>query len=223
MTNKPELSYFHKERERPTGRSLLNKTNNDMNLKDKIIIEAMKLFSLNGYLSTSMKDIIQAAHTSKGGIYNHFTSKEELFYHVLEEARKIWRDKNLHGIQENTSPVDKIKILLENFRDRYLKDSDDFPGGCIFITLSVSLSDKHPHLSQEINKGFVSLKAMIKRWLNQGKARGELKEDVKTEAAVEVIFTGMLGATVVYGLDKSSSNLDGSITCLIEYLENLRS
>ncbi|MCP3927927.1 MAG: helix-turn-helix transcriptional regulator, partial [Bacteroidetes bacterium] len=38
-----------------------------MNLKYKIIFEAMKLFSVNGYLSTSMKDIIQAAHTSKGG------------------------------------------------------------------------------------------------------------------------------------------------------------
>ncbi len=192
-----------------------------MNLKDKIIFEAMKLFSVNGYLSTSMKDIIQAAQTSKGGIYNHFTSKEELFFHVLAEAKKIWREKNLHGIEENTRPVDKIRILLENFRDRYLKDSDDFPGGCIFIALSVDLSDNYPHLSQEINKGFVSLKAMIKRWLDQGKARGELKEDVKTEAAVEVIFTGMLGATVVYGLDKSSSNLDRSITCLIEYYVNL--
>ncbi len=192
-------------------------------LKDRIIIEAMRLFSLNGYLNTSIKDILKEANTSKGGLYNHFSSKEELFHHVLEEARRIWRDKNLYEIDNIESPIGKARKLLENFRDRYLSDSDDFPGGCIFITFSVELSDKHPHLSNEINKGFISLKSMIQRWLEQGKAQGELKETINTDSAVEIIFAGMLGATVVYGLDKSSDNFKKSIDSLVDYLDDLRS
>ena len=43
-----------------------------MSLKEKIIHESLKLFSLNGFLSTSILDIISAAETSKGGFYNHF-------------------------------------------------------------------------------------------------------------------------------------------------------
>ena len=66
-----------------------------MSLKEKIIHESLKLFSLNGFLNTSILDIISAAQTSKGGFYNHFTSKEDLFYQVLDESRKIWREKNL--------------------------------------------------------------------------------------------------------------------------------
>jgi len=49
-----------------------------MDLKERIIAESLKLFSLKGFLSTSIQEIMETAHTSKGGLYNHFKSKEEL-------------------------------------------------------------------------------------------------------------------------------------------------
>ena len=63
-----------------------------MTLRETIIHESLKLFSLKGYVGTSIHDILTAANTSKGGFYNHFTSKEDLFHAVLDMARKIWRE-----------------------------------------------------------------------------------------------------------------------------------
>ena len=193
-----------------------------MSLKERIIYESLKLFSLKGFLSTSINDILEAANTSKGGFYNHFASKEDLFFEVLDEARRIWRERNISGLDEIESPVGKIKKLLENFRDRYLKDSKDFPGGCIFLTFSVELDDQCPHLSKEVNKGFVGLKAMLNRLLDEGKESGELSDSVSTNAITEMLFAGMLGATVIYGVDKSPESLDTSINALIDYLEKLK-
>ncbi|MFC1828617.1 TetR/AcrR family transcriptional regulator [Thermodesulfobacteriota bacterium] len=193
-----------------------------MNLKEKIIHESLKLFSLKGFLSTSLQDILSAANTSKGGFYNHFRSKEDLFFQVLDESRSIWREKNLTGLDEIDNPVEKIKRFLENFRDQYLKDSENFPGGCIFITFAVELNDQRPHLSREVNKGFTGLKRMIKRILDEGKAAGELNSAVSTDDITEMIFAGMLGATVMYGVDKSTDNLDRSIDALIDYLEKIK-
>jgi len=193
-----------------------------MNLKEKIVHESLKLFSLKGFLSTSIHDILKASNTSKGGFYNHFASKEDLFFHVLDEARRIWREKNLSGLDEIEKPVKKITKLLENFRDKYLKDIENFPGGCIFITFSVELDDQRPHLSKEINKGFIGLKAMLKRLLDEGKELGELNNDVNTGAITEMLFAGMLGASVIYGVDKSTISVDRSINSLIDYLEKLR-
>jgi TetR/AcrR family transcriptional repressor of nem operon len=193
-----------------------------MNLKERIIHESLKLFSLKGFLSTSINDILEAANTSKGGFYNHFASKEDLFFEVLDEARRIWRERNLSGLDEIESPVGKIKKLLENFRDRYLKDSKDFPGGCIFLTFSVELDDQCPHLSKEVHKGFVGLKAMLNRLLDEGKESGELSGSVSTNAITEMLFAGMLGATVIYGVEKSPESLDRSINALIDYLEKLK-
>ena len=62
-----------------------------MSLKDRIVHESLKLFSLNGFWNTSITDILEAAGTSKGGFYNYFASKVDMFFVVIEEALRIWR------------------------------------------------------------------------------------------------------------------------------------
>jgi AcrR family transcriptional regulator len=164
---------------------------------------------------------MQAADTSKGGFYNHFESKEDLFFEVLAIAQGIWREKVLYGLDEVDSPLGKIKKLLENYRDRYLKDDFNFPGGCIFVTFSVELDDQKPHLMDEVAEGFVGLKRMLKTLLEEGKERGELPVEVNTDRATEMIFSGMIGSSVLFGVDKSTESLDRSINSLIIYLDGL--
>lgn len=194
-----------------------------MELKDRIYHESLKLFSSKGYLNTSISDIMQAADTSKGGFYNHFDSKEALFYEVLTIAQSIWREKVLYGLDDIESPINKIKKLLENYRDRYLKDDINFPGGCIFVTFSVEFDDQRPHLMQEVAKGFISLKRLLKNLLEEAKESGELRSDINTDRATELIFSGMIGSSVLFGVDKSNNSLDKSINTLILYLDGLAS
>jgi AcrR family transcriptional regulator len=191
-------------------------------LQERIIHESLRLFSLKGFLSTSVSDIMEAANTSKGGFYNHFASKEDLFFQVLDEARKIWRERVLFGLDEIESPIGKIQRLLANYRDRYLGDGENFPGGCIFVTFSVELDDQHPHLCEEVNKGFVGLKGMLNRLLEEGQQVGELGDSVDTNATTEMLFAGMIGSSVIYGVEKLSDSLERSINSLIDYLEKLK-
>jgi AcrR family transcriptional regulator len=190
-------------------------------LQERVIHESLRLFSLKGFQNTSVSDIMEAANTSKGGFYNHFSSKEDLFFKVLEEARRIWRERVLYGLEEIESPTAKAQTLLSNYKDRYLKDSTNFPGGCVFVTFSVELDDQHPHLCEEVNKGFVGLKSLLKRLLEEGKEAGELGDAVDTDAVTEMLFAGMIGASVIYGVDKSPESLDRSIEALITYFEKL--
>jgi TetR/AcrR family transcriptional regulator, transcriptional repressor for nem operon len=193
-----------------------------MNLRDRIIRESLRLFSVRGFLGTSLADIMQASGTSKGGFYNHFRSKEALFADVLSESRKIWRDKNLAGLDAlEDRPLEKIERLLDNYRGRYLRDTDDFPGGCVFIGLAVELSGRRPHLASEVKEGFVRLKAMIERYLHRARETGQIAADVDTGQLAEVIFAGMLGASLMYSLDRSTSNLDRTVDSLIHFLRGL--
>ena len=192
-----------------------------MSLRENIIHESQKLFSLNGFLNTGINEIIQASGTSKGGFYNHFSSKEDLFFEVLAEAQIIWREKVLTSITEIESPTEKIIQILRNYRDQYLKDTENFPGGCIFITFSVELDDTRPHLVNEVHKGFEGIKALLRELLDEAVEIGELPRDLNTTTVAEMLFTGMLGASVLYGVKKDSSTLDNSIDSLIEYLAML--
>jgi TetR/AcrR family transcriptional regulator, transcriptional repressor for nem operon len=190
-----------------------------MTLKESIIHEALKLYSLKGFLGTTIDDILRASNASKGGFYNHFKSKEDLFHHVLREARGIWRQRNLTGLGEDNTPVTNVIRFLENFRDDYLEDSDNFPGGCIFIHLLVELKDQCPHLAKEIHHGFFGLQGMIRRYLSQALEVGELKEGVDIAAMTEIIFLGILGATITYSAGESGKNDSKSIDFIIDYIK----
>ncbi|MCJ7684502.1 MAG: TetR/AcrR family transcriptional regulator [Desulfobacteraceae bacterium] len=192
-----------------------------MSLKEKIITESLKLFSLKGFLSTSISDILAATNSSKGGFYNHFRSKDDLYFAVLEKAKNVWRERNLDGLTEIENPIDKIKKLLANYKDKYLKDSMNFPGGCIFVTLSVELDDQRPNLASELKKGFDGLKSLINRILDEGKKSGQVREELNTRAITEMVFAGMVGASVIYGVEKSATALDQRIDYLFEVLDGL--
>ena len=196
-----------------------------MRLKDRITHESLKLFSEKGYLNTSISDIMEAADTSKGGFYNHYDSKEALFYEVLVIAQSIWREKVLYGLNEIDSPSAKVKKLLENYRDRYLAGSGDVPGGCIFVRVSLESSDlayQWPGISQEISEGFDRFKVMIRRYLDQAKSAGEIETSVDTAETADIVFSSMMGASVMYSMDKSKEKLNGNITSIIRFVDSKR-
>ena len=47
---------------------------------------------------------------------------------------------------------------------------------------------------------------------------GELPDDLDSKTVTDMLFTGMLGASVLFGVNKSITTLDCSINSLIEYL-----
>jgi AcrR family transcriptional regulator len=200
----------------------MNRKKKACNTKDEIVLESLKLFSLKGFSNTSLRDILTATRISKGGFYNHFKSKEDLFLAVLAEAKKMWRQRNLANLDTVEGNINKLVRILKNFRDYYLKDFVNFPGGCIFITLSVELDDQNTHLSKKISDGFNRLMAMIKRYLDQAKDDGEINKNVSTTMVSEIIFNGILGASITFGMHKSEKQLNKTIKLLIDYLEMLK-
>ena len=191
-------------------------------LKERIVMEALRQFSTKGFLATSTSDLIDAVGSSKGGLYNHFKSKEQIFFAALHEAQRIWRQRNLAGLEQTPGPLDKIIKLLENYRDNYLADKDNFPGGCIFVNFTIELSDQMPHLAGAVNEGFSNFKAMLLRLLQEAQDDGTMRMDLVPGEIVEIIFSSLLGACVLFTADKSKANLDRTIGTLIDYVEDIR-
>ena len=50
----------------------------------RILDTAERLFIEKGYDAASLQDIIDATGLSKGAIYHHFSSKEDIFYSVCD-------------------------------------------------------------------------------------------------------------------------------------------
>ena len=55
--------------------------------RQRLLAEAQRLFRERGYAATSLEQIAAAAEVTKGAIYGHFASKEDLMLSALEASR----------------------------------------------------------------------------------------------------------------------------------------
>jgi AcrR family transcriptional regulator len=60
--------------------------------RSTIIKAAADLFDRYGYGATSLADIIAHAQVTKGSLYFHFSSKEDLAHAVVQEQHAIWTE-----------------------------------------------------------------------------------------------------------------------------------
>ena len=63
-----------------------------MNFKEKILQEAVRLFSVKGYSETSTDEIILNSGISKGLLFYHYKNKDGLLNAILERAWQIIRE-----------------------------------------------------------------------------------------------------------------------------------
>ena len=63
---------------------------------------ALKLFVENGYSKTTMDEIIQVVGISKGGMYHHFSNKEEIFLELLKDGSQYRKNVVVEYMRDNT-------------------------------------------------------------------------------------------------------------------------
>ena len=57
--------------------------------KERILETALDLFAQSGYLGTSMSDIAKELGITKGALYKHYTSKQEILTSIVERMNKM--------------------------------------------------------------------------------------------------------------------------------------
>ena len=57
--------------------------------KKRILEAALELFAQSGYLGTSMSDIANQLEITKGALYKHYTSKQEILDSIVERMNKM--------------------------------------------------------------------------------------------------------------------------------------
>ena len=93
------------------------------NTKQLIIDVALKLLIKKGYDKTTVADIIKEADLSKGGLYHHFKSKEDILSEIAEiqakEAaqiiEKIIKNKKLNELEKFNKIIAGIQTYKINF------------------------------------------------------------------------------------------------------------
>ena len=83
------------------------------NTKERILETALELFAQSGYLGTSMSDIAGELGITKGALYKHYTSKQEILSSIVERMNK----KDYERAEEYEMP----EAEPDGFAEAYLR------------------------------------------------------------------------------------------------------
>jgi AcrR family transcriptional regulator len=162
-----------------------------------IIDKSLQLFSVKGYFNTSISDILQATGLTKGGLYCHFRSKEEVWRAVYDDAVQIWKAVVFKEMRSIDDPMERIERTIENVLMAYL-GGDVFDGGCFFVNMLVELSGQSDTMGRHILKGFVGFSKLFQSWLTEAEARDLLKDGLDIREISSFIVITLNGAATLY-------------------------
>lgn len=103
------------------------------NTKERILEVSLELFAQNGYLGTSMSDIAKQLGITKGALYKHYRSKQEILDRIVERMNEMdyaraaeyeMPETEPDGFAEAYlhTPVGKIRAYSEAQFDHWTKE-----------------------------------------------------------------------------------------------------
>jgi TetR/AcrR family transcriptional regulator, cholesterol catabolism regulator len=104
--------------------------------RQEILRTAARLFQQRGYDATSMNDVAAALKLSKGGLYHHFQSKDEILFEIMNHAMQITEERVLAPARAIADPVERLKALIRLHIEVVLSPRDR--------EITVMLHENHP-------------------------------------------------------------------------------
>ena len=181
----------------------------------RIIAEAASLFNQRCFEGVSLSELMQATGLEKGGIYRHFSSKEELAAEAFDYAWKVVLDTRMHDLERIPNSVDKLKKFIANFIDR----RPSVPGGCPLLNTAIDADDGNPVLRERARKGLHEWRDRLSSIVDSGIKRGEIRRGVNAKEVATLIISSLEGALVIGRLERNRVALFAAQSNLERYLE----
>ncbi|MDP9161939.1 MAG: TetR/AcrR family transcriptional regulator [Acidobacteriota bacterium] len=104
--------------------------------RQQILRIAARLFQQQGYDGTSMNDIAAALNLSKGGLYHHFQSKDEILFNLMDHAMDITQERVINPVIKIADPEERLRMLIKLHIGVVLSERDR--------EITVMLHENHP-------------------------------------------------------------------------------
>jgi len=186
--------------------------------RQEILRASARLFQQQGYDGTSMNDVASSLNLSKGGLYHHFQSKDEILFELMNHAMDITEQRVIGPVKAIPDSEERLRMLIRRHIAVVLSERDR--------EITVMLHENHPlppSLRKRINarkKDYVhfveNLIAEVQRgrgakptitpraaafallgminWIYQWyRPEGALQEEGLVQQYTEIFFQGVLG------------------------------
>lgn len=198
--------------------------------KEEILLTSLKLFAHRGYDAVSTSMIAEELGITKGALYRHFKSKQDIFDGIIEKMFEL----DAKQAEDNSVPVKEYEESLEEYEKTKLSDLCSFVNeqylfwtenefACQFrrmITIEQFRSEQMTKLYQDvIAAGPVKY---TKDLLGQMKENGQLNESaarIGSENLALMLFSPLQLSIQLYDGGMDSARIKNNLRIITEQFE----
>lgn len=188
--------------------------------REKILQAAAEEIYRVGFQAASIGDILKKLGISKGALYHHFASKQELGYAVLDDVLCGKAGAAWDAALNHEDPIVGLCDMLECMAGQL--EGQRLHCGCPINNLAQEMSPVDEGFRARLEKIYASWHRRIQNALAGAQQRGLMRADVDASEAAYFIIAAMQGAM---GLAKNAQDcaiFRASVKGLALYLNSLK-
>ncbi len=183
----------------------------------EILARTVGLFNRQGYAGVSLSQIMDATGLKKGGIYNHFPSKEQLALDVFDYAIGKVRERFVEGLRGKKTAGERLHAILA-IMARYVTDPP-VDGGCPVNNAAVDSLYTFPALQARARAGMEELQQYIRSTVEKGIARKELSATLDPFQVASVMLAALEGALTMSKLYNDPVYMQRAVAHLAAFVD----
>lgn len=155
---------------------------------------ALEEYARCGWSGFSMDGVARAANVGKSSLYLRWSTKEQLLIDSLQaQASPLTVEVDTGNLHDDVVAI-ATELLL------YFLD----PAGWTSVRMSIDAKAAAPHLSEFDNRITMPITATATAVFNRAVERGEISDGVPAQAAIELLFGGVLMHVLTMPVDDQS-------------------
>jgi TetR/AcrR family transcriptional regulator, transcriptional repressor for nem operon len=174
--------------------------------RQRIIEVAAPLFNQRGIAGCSMQDVLDATGLEKGGLYRHFSSKEELATECLKYSLALVFQARSGNADHIPNSIDRLRYLV----DRFVSTPSPLRGGCPLMNAAVDSDDGDPQLRKLSLEGLRAWKSRLLQILKEGMERGEVARGTDPVSVVNTVIAILEGSLLISRLERTPSAMENA-------------
>ncbi|TFV52790.1 TetR/AcrR family transcriptional regulator [Blastococcus sp. TF02A-35] len=168
-------------RRRPRGRA------SDSAATRRLIVDAAAaLFSERGYASASLTDIVAGTGMTKGAVYWHFPSKEEIALDIVRQMYASWPPMLGAVIAAHDDALDALVAVTYKAAEQFSTD----------LTTQAAkrlLAELPPDALAKLPQPYVGWQGALCSLITEGQRRGQVNPAVDPEGTAQAIVASFFG------------------------------
>jgi AcrR family transcriptional regulator len=155
--------------------------------RQRILERAAPLLNRHGFANAPVSEIMRATGLQKGGLYNHFASKEELALAAFDHMVERINQKVLEVHRSCSSPLEQLLAHV----DLVGSGNTVMEGGCPILNSVVESDDANPALRARVRDVLQNWRSFLTHTIAAGIVQGQIRADVNPDEVATLII-GML-------------------------------